>query len=104
MISCSRPSRAIGWSNNPCGSSSAEHKRTPIGHSQLSADQLSPWLLLRALDMPQVKGVIPVRRIFHILRFERFPVAHIEVVRDNPGTRFHLLPNVWPDQEINLGQ
>ena len=80
-----------------CALNQQNARGKPIGRSRYPQLSAIAGLLLRALNMPKVKGVIPVRRILHVLRFERFPVAHIEVVRHNPGTRLHLLPDVWPD-------
>ena len=77
--------KAIGWRQRFRVKLTAERKGYPDRpFAMFGSYRLYPRLLLRALNMPQVKRVIPVRRIFHVLRFERFPVVHIEVVRHDP--------------------
>src|SRR5438132_14413277 len=49
------------------------------------------------LDLPQIKSVLPPRRILDLFSLDRLPVAHIEIVRYHARARFHLLPNVRAD-------
>src|SRR5262245_50468115 len=41
-------------------------------------------LLFAGFHVPEIKSVIPARTVFDIFGLERFPVPHVEIMRDHP--------------------
>ena len=64
----------------------------------------APLLFLRCLHMPEIERVIPTRAVLDMLGLERFPLRHVEIVRDDTRTGFHLFPDVRPDHQIYFRQ
>src|SRR5262245_45847407 len=73
-----------------------------------SLSLLSFWRACKTLLFvpysPQIDRVVPSRGVFDSFRPLRLPIAHIEVVRDDPRTWLHLSLDGGSEPQIDVGQ